>query len=282
MDALRLASGGHAVVIDPHVGGRLVSWTAFGEQLLIESAPDPVEYGMYAMAPWAGRLRGNCIRVGAGDIEMPATYQGWALHGTVLGARASSVATESSAAGEVAMLAFDEHPGLPVPMSVTISYELTATALTTVIAIDVHAGDGLPVVVGWHPWFRRHLGRGGPCEWSMPAAGRVERGADYLPTGQITPADPSAGPFDDAFWVPEGRASVHWPGVGAIEVTGDATWFVVYDMPEASVCLEPQSGPPNGVNDPLVGDRVIVRPGEPWRWTTRWQLRDDRPGDRAG
>ena len=47
----------------------------------------------------------------------------------------------------------------------------------------------MPVVVGWHPWFRR------PVELGIRPARMYERGHDGLPTGRLT--DPTPRPWDD-------------------------------------------------------------------------------------
>ncbi len=173
-------------------------------------------------------------------------------------------------------------------MAIDVGWELRAHALTT--TITVHAlVEPFPAVVGWHPWFRRRLDRGEPMEWSVDATGQLERGEDHLPTGRMLAFDAAAGPFDDAFEVPDGRASAVWPGALALDVESDGGWYVIYDELSAFVCLEPQSGPPDGLSGAAhegasathegasAGAKgwapAIAAPGRPHRLTTTWTMR---------
>lgn len=275
---IAVRAGAHALEIDPDLGARVVSWRSYGEQLLVTSGPDPVEYGMYAMAPWAGRLRGNRVGFGGSEVVLPATYGEWALHGTLLASPVTSLTVEQSADRALVVAEFEQHRGWPWPMSVQLTYALDVAGLSTTIRVCGSA-EAFPVVVGWHPWFRRRLSWGEACVWSMDAEGILERGPDHLPTGVMLPVDRVLGPFDDAFRVPSGCARLEWPDSLAIDVSGDADWFVVYDQPEDSVCLEPQSGPPDGLRS--AEDQRIVTPGEPWSWSTRWDVRDARRVDQG-
>ena len=131
-------------------------------------------------------------------------------------------------------------------MAVDVEWQLRPRELTT--TITVHAlVEPFPAVVGWHPWFRRRLDSGGPLELTMQASERLVRGDDHLPTGEAVPYDAADGPFDDAFRVPDGRATVRWPGVLAIDIASDSDWYVVFDELASFVCVEPQSGPPDGL-----------------------------------
>ncbi len=266
---IALHAGDHMVLIDPTLGARIVSWTFGGQELLITDGPDPVEYGMYAMVPWAGRLRDNQVYDGSRACSLPVTHAGWAMHGTVLASRADTITTGATAS-------FESHPGWPWPMRVELAYDLSPASLVTTITVTA-LREAMPAVVGWHPWFRRRLDQGESAHWGFTATGMAERGSDHLPTGRLVEADLAAGPFDDAFTVPDGRAHITWPGALTVEIAGDATWFVVYDHPEGSICLEPQSGPPDGLR--AAASPHIVEPGSPWTWTTRWQVRDARPGE---
>ncbi|CAM5488912.1 Aldose 1-epimerase OS=Streptomyces tendae OX=1932 GN=GUR47_19910 PE=4 SV=1 [Streptomyces tendae] len=52
-------------------------------------------------------------------------------------------------------------------------------------------------------------------------------------------------------------------------MTSPEQWAVVYDEQEAAVCVEPQTGPPNGLNTlPR-----LVTPLEPLEATTTWAWR---------
>lgn len=73
---------------------------------------------------------------------------------------------------------------------------------------------------------------------------------------------PPGGPYDDCFLEPNA-----WPRVTigdvTIEIASDCPFWVRYDAPTGDVCIEPQSGPPNGLNT----SPLVRRAGETF---TRW------------
>lgn len=262
-----LTCGPQRIVIDLAQGARAVSWTVDGHELLTGAGDAPVESGMYPMAPWAGRLRDNRLSWDGIDTELPATYAGWAIHGTCLSQPVTVVEHHEDAAASLLVTRMTDHPSWPWPMTVDITWRLTEEVLTT--TIDVHAErDAFPAVLGWHPWFRRELGVGGPLEWAIDATQQLVRGPDHLPTGERVPYSPDSGPFDDAFVVPDGRARLAWPGAMTIEVASSGGWYVVYDERPTAVCLEPQSGPPDGLD----GHHGVASPGSPVSLTVDWRV----------
>jgi aldose 1-epimerase len=70
--------------------------------------------------------------------------------------------------------------------------------------------------------------------------------------------------------MPEGvDVTLTWPGRLALTVASRERWVVVYDEQEEAVCVEPQTGPPNGLNTlPR-----LVTPLEPLEATTTWTWR---------
>jgi galactose mutarotase-like enzyme len=142
--------------------------------------------------------------------------------------------------------------------------------------LEVHAGDrDMPAIVGWHPWFPRRLRdasgtiAGAPVEVDLEAGGMLQRGPDGLPDGRVRRPIPPE-PWDDCFVDVAGSPGVHWPEAMAVEVASDARWWVVYTEHQDGVCVEPQTGPPDGLN---TDDHAVVRPGEPLRasMTIRWR-----------
>ena len=275
-----LTVGGMSLTVDPAAGARATAWTVDGLSLLTRHGSAAVEYGMYPMGPWAGRLRDNRLTYAGRRFDLPRTYGEWAIHGTVYDKPAEVIDLEQGPESARLLARVSDHPAWPWPMHIDIEWHLRERAMTTVLSVHAHA-DEFPAVVGWHPWFARRLDRGGPLEWSVDAVQQVERGAGHLPTGRLVPFDPSVGPFDDAFVVPSGRARVRWPGALAVDVAADAGWYVVFDELDDAVCLEPQSGPPNGVNDGLGGPIATATPGRPLRLVTTWDVSDDPLGDPA-
>lgn len=276
----RLEVGDVRLSIDLEAGGRAASWLVGDLSLLARHGVDPEESGMYPMAPWAGRLRDNAVSVHGHAHSFAPSYGPWAIHGLALGAPVEVLESEESADYTRLAVRVDHATGWPWPMAIDLVWELRPRVVTT--SIIVHAfEDEFPVVVGWHPWFRRRLAVGESVQWRVDAEEMVERGEDHLPTGRLLPFAPDAGPFDDAFRAPSCRASVRWPGALTVDITNDAPWFVVFDELADAVCVEPQSGPPNGVNDGLGGPIPTAAPGRPHVMSTTWRLSDDRLVDSA-
>lgn len=271
---VRLEAGDAVITVDLSAGARAVSWTVDGNELLAHHADDPVEHGMYPMAPWAGRLRDNTVAWAGVSHDLPVTYSPWALHGTAL-AQSAVVREHESGPDHARLVArIDTHPGWPWPMAVDIEWSLAPRVLTTVIT--VHAlTEPFPVVTGWHPWFQRVIGDAS-AEWSVRADAMLERGDDHLPTGRMVQVDLSEGPFDDAFRVPDGQAVISWPGVVAIDIASDHQWFVVFDELPDALCVEPQSGPPDGLRVGPAGAPLVAAPGRPHVLRTTWSMRDLR------
>ena len=86
-----------------------------------------------------------------------------------------------------------------------------------------------------------------------------------MPSGERVAPPP--GPWDDAFTGVHRDPAVVWPGRLRLTLSSSCTWWVVYTEPEHSVCVEPQSGPPDAVN----GTPQVVEPGSPLTHTMRWR-----------
>jgi aldose 1-epimerase len=271
-DLIPLRAGDLALLVDPAKGGRAVSWQVGGHELLTSNGDHPVESGMYPMAPWAGRLRGNSVDGPAGRCDLPATYEQWALHGTVLAASAEVLRSHTSASGADLLLSVRDHPNWPWPMDVLVGWQVQNSRVTTTLEVRSLEGT-FPVVLGWHPWFKRRLDVGQSAQWWVDATHRVERGSDALPTGNLLPFDAHEGPYDDAFSVATGRARIEWPNALSIDIHSDGPWFVVYDQPEHCLCIEPQSGPPDGLRPWPWWPTSEAAPDSPVRMTVSWDVK---------
>ena len=257
----------HRVVLDPMQGGRAISWQVDDLELLGSHDAHWVGHGMYPMAPWAGRLRGNTLPNG---MTMPATFQQWAIHGTVAAAAVQVDQYES----DRAVLSYQLSSPWPWPGQVRMHWTVEPSALQT--RIEISSDDcSFPVVVGWHPWFHRRLSRGGSATWEMPEARLAPRDADRMPTTPMQPATMADGPFDDTFYAAT-DAILHWPDALTLRIQNSAPWFVIFDELADFLLVEPQSGPPNGVNAPLIGAPSIVEPGAPVVHEVSWLLLRDQ------
>ena len=271
---LRLAAGDHVVELDIAGDGRAVSWLFGGEELLRRSSEELFGFGMYAMGPWAGRVAGNAVTVQGRDHPLEPTYRDWALHGTVVGGSCVVVAQGHGEGFANAVVDVDLGVTWPWPGTLRAHWQVDAETVRTRLELT-SLRVPFPGVIGWHPWFRRSIG-GSSAAWSLEGALMAERDDDYVLSGRLISPTRGAGTFDDAFRT-LGVARVTWPGVIDMAVENSAPWFVVYDMPAEFFCVEPQSGPPNGVNDGLGDPIVVVEPGRPLVLDTIWRLSHGQP-----
>ncbi|GDY64584.1 hypothetical protein SAV14893_039770 [Streptomyces avermitilis] len=70
--------------------------------------------------------------------------------------------------------------------------------------------------------------------------------------------------------MPDGvHVTLSWPGQLELTVASREEWVVVYDEQPEAVCVEPQTGPPDGLNT----RPRLVTPIEPLEATTTWTWR---------
>ena len=271
----RAYCGSIEIDFDCALGGRATSWRVDGVELLAAHGSDPVEHGMYVMAPWAGRLTSNAFEFQDVYAEFPANYGQWALHGVVMNVPCPPPAITETAENVQAVFT-SELTGWPWPAQVQTTWVLDRTGLCTVIEVSAPAYSAVafPAVVGWHPWFRREILPGSFASWSAPSAQLAVRDGAFA-TGELVPLEMAIGPFDDAFRVPERTLTLAWSGWGHIVVENSAPWFVVFDELPGSLCIEPQSDVPNAMNVPIIEPCQTVRADQPLRLVTSWRIERD-------
>lgn len=271
-DRLVLSAGDARLTISPADGGRMTSLVIGGHEVLVTEGYGPIAWGCYPMAPFAGRIRDGRSSFAGRAIDLPLNMPPHAIHGTVF-ERAWTVDGPNA-------LSIDLGPDWPFAGRADQTFALRPDGLD--VALSVSSDDGpMPVSLGWHPWFRRHLG--GTAATARPASGAVElafdagrmleRGADGLPTGAWTTPGPH--PWDDCFTDLVAPPRVSWPGILAIELASSARYWVVYDEQPSGICVEPQTAIPDAVNLDARGREtglIIAEPGRPatatmtWRW----------------
>ena len=258
-------------VVLPAAGGRIGSLRVDGLETLVTEGLGPLSWGAYPMVPWAGRLRDGILRWCGDERRFPTHLAPpHAIHGTLI-ERAWRV---GGATARAMMLSADLDDPWPYGGSVTQRIRLEPDRLVAELEIRA-ATDPFPAIVGWHPWFARILRdadgtpRGGPVRVDLPAGAMLRRGGDGLPDGTVVRPIPP-GPWDDCFTELTRPPAVVWPGALRIEVDSAARYAVVYTEQEPGVCVEPQTGPPNGLN---TGECAVVEPGRPLvaTMTLRWR-----------
>ena len=257
---VQLAAGDVELTVRPRLGCRIGSLRVGGRELLRQGD----EHGSFPMVPWCGRVDHGRFRDGAVLHELPVNHPPHAIHGTGRDVVWRTARSDKSSASFV----YDLAEPWPQPGRVTQTFELTEESLTLSMGVEATT-DSFPAQAGWHPWFARNLGRGGSdVEIAFDPAWQEERGDDHLPTGRRIPRLP--GPWDDCFGMPDGvDVLLTWPGELELRVTSRAEWVVVYDEQADWVCVEPQSGPPNGLNT----QPRLVTPIDPLEISATWSWR---------
>ncbi|MEK8171820.1 aldose 1-epimerase [Streptomyces sp. M19] len=257
---VRLTAGNAELTVLPEHGCRVASLRVGGTELLRQGP----KFGSFPMVPWCGRVDLGRFRNGDKRHQLPVNSPPHAIHGT-----GRTVAWRTARAGDTsAAFTYDLADPWPYRGRVTQTFELTADALTTTMSVEA-LDDSFPAQAGWHPWFLRDLGDGGAeVEISFAPDWQEERGADHIPTGRRIA--PLPGPWDDCFGMERGvDVTLTWPGRLEVKVTSRSEWVVVYDEQAEAVCVEPQSGPPNGLNSlPR-----LVTPVDPLEMATTWAWR---------
>ncbi len=192
------------------------------------------------MAPWAGRVRNGVFSHQSKQHQLEINMHPHAIHGTVLDRPWKLIDSDSTS---VAM-----------KIDLGASWRFVGEATQTISLIDdviefrlmVETDDAsMPAQVGWHPWFAR------PCTLEAKFTHMYLRDEFGIPIGEKIA--PPAGPYDDCFSGSQTKPTLNFANKVQLEIQTDCSHWVVYDEPQHAICVEPQSGPPDGFNiEPLV------------------------------
>lgn len=168
-----LRAGDDVVVVDPEAGGRIASAVLGGRERLV-TAPPPhlppddaaMQWGVYVMAPWAGRIAGARLRWGGDVHRLPARGE-HALHGVthdlawVVEGAASDLVVLSCDLGDAGW-----------PLGGTMRHEIALESGRMRCRSTVTAGGRpMPVWLGWHPCFARRPEPATPGGPGAPSSG---------------------------------------------------------------------------------------------------------------
>ena len=261
-----LRSAHASLTVAPTAGGRASSLVVAGLELLAHHDDTATGWGWFPMAPWPGRLADNTVSWQGRSHPMPPTHDTWAIHGRVYNAPWQVCELTADTVELSIEIGTSESDPWPWPCQVRAGWHLTDNGLETELSVVSHR-DTFPAELGWHPWLRRVLDKGGPAELDLPSTSMLPRGPDYLPTGEH--ATPGPGPYDDTFDLPGGTVGVRWPGALDLSCRTDCRYVVIFDEQPDALCVEPQTGPPDWINR----DPGVVSPGHPrvaratWTWS---------------
>ena len=245
MLSLSSPNGRTHVAIDDMCGARLASIRIDGFDILISDGDDALSWGCYPMVPYAGRVRDGLLIIGTTTHPLPVIAPPHALHGTVCASPWTVIDHSESRA--VLLTELD----LPWPIAGTVRHEVTVADDSVAMRLEVTAHDDMPVQVGWHPWFVK------PDLYSVPFRSVWPRDEQGIASNAPVAHDPKSvrfGTYDDCFSDPSEAPMLSYSTSDPdrmlrITLDSDCSHWVVFDQPEHAVCIEPQSGPPNQVND---------------------------------
>jgi aldose 1-epimerase len=269
---IRLSAGPARLAIDPAAGGRIVSLELDGRSLLVGAGPSPFEGGSFPMAPFAGRIRRGSFAFRGQTYQLPINFPPHAIHGFTHD-RPWTVESDGSISCEL---------GAPWPFRGRVSQTFDLAADRLDVRIELEADEPMPATIGWHPWFRRRVepgvdadGAAGdrvePLQLEVEPGARYQRDGEGIPTGELV--EPGPRPWDDCFVRLRRPPVLDWPGFARLTIESSCDHWVIYDEPADAICVEPQTGPPDGLNlDPRV-----VEPGDPLVATMTWRWELARP-----
>jgi aldose 1-epimerase len=255
---LESASGRLQISVDLIHGGRVSSILFGGHELLVARRDDPIAWGCFPMVPFAGRIRRGVLDFEGTVVTLPQTLGPHAIHGYGLTAPWTRVSDNSI------RYEFSE----PWPFSGVATQSFVVDDSNLHLQMTVEAGDRQPVSLGWHPWFRREIGAGSEAELIFDAEVMYERDDDGMPSSRRVA--PSPRPWDDCFTELAEGPQLRW-GTVEVGLASSADHWVVYDEPSHALCVEPQTGPPNDVND----DPQVLDEGESLTIDFALAFRDD-------
>lgn len=238
------------VTLAPDLGGRVAQIELHGRRLLVggDAGSHPMLWGSFPMAPWAGRVRHGRFDFDGATHQLPLSLPPHAGHGTTY-ERPWDVAGRTSTSAVLTC-------PLDWPFGGTAEQRFALAPGELVCELAVRAGERpMPAEVGWHPWFVE------PDELVFAPDAMYALDDEGIPTGELV--EPPPGPWDDCF-VNTRPVVLRYPDLD-VTLRADCTDWVVYDRPEGSVCVEPQSGPPDAFT---LRPRHLA-PGEELRRTLR-------------
>jgi aldose 1-epimerase len=263
-----LQDGEVVAVVDPTTGGRLTSFTVRGEELLATVPRDVLETrlsddpardrdwyrGSFPLAPWAGTLDTGTFEFDGRKYALPVGSG--AVHGLVAERSWDLVGVPTRTSGTLAVRIGPRFPGgWPFDGLVQQSFRLDQSSLR--MRLEVHCLDGrMPAIAGFHPWFRRSLAADRPATVSFaPGRRLIHHAGRHVPTADLGPR-----PWDDLFLDVAASPSIAWPEGPTLTLVSSAPIWVYYERMPEGFCIEPWTGPFNGLDTNWA---AAVSPGNP-------------------
>jgi len=285
IDVVRLADQDHGIVVSivPSIGniayemkihGQPVLWSPYSS--LAEFKAKPVFLGIPFLSPWANRLDQDAFWANGRKYVLNPDLNNFRrdqhhnpIHGLVAyadGWKVVSTGSSQDAAWVTSRLEFWRQPAwmaqFPFAHNIEMTYRLARGTLEVRTAFENISGDGMPLAIGFHPYFTIP---GVPRDqWRVHLSARdhVVLSGKLIPTGELEPTSqadslPLAGiQLDDVFTGlvrdENGLAQFSVEGGGRrISVTYGTNYKVAVVYAPAGkgfICFEPMTGITNAFN----------------------------------
>ncbi|WP_426518731.1 hypothetical protein ACPPVQ_03660 [Diaminobutyricibacter sp. McL0618] len=242
--------GPASVTVDLNRGARISELTILERNIL--AAPDalnpsPFRDGLFAMAPYAGRLARARFTWGGEQHILPANAVPHSAHGV-----AADVAWSMPEPG---VFGIDFDARWPFGGSAREEIRTSAEGMGILLTVS-NDRQRMPASPGLHPWFNRAIeGTEAILTWPVD---KVYRENALITSRTLVDRDPSTrtwtAPTNDQAPI------LAWPGLFELTLSSfNARCWVIHETEDA-ICVEPQFAPGNALN---AGDAVIVSPGTP-------------------
>jgi aldose 1-epimerase len=208
--AVRETAGGGRIVEDtkarislsiaPHLGNNAHSLTVNGHEILAPGALEKQFRGIPFMGPWANRLDEQAFYANgkrfAFDMNFGNVRGERPIHGFLSWSPHWQVVEQSSnatAAWVTSRLEFYRHPEymaqFPFAHTIEMTYRLSDGAIEVLTRIQNLSVEPLPVVIGYHPYFK--LTDSTRNDWTVAVGARREwlLSPEKLPTGETRPIE---------------------------------------------------------------------------------------------
>ena len=229
------------ITIDENKGARMASWQIGDLQLLAPFSEDlahSIDWGNYPMAPWTGRVPNGIFEYDGKRYQLPINFGSHSIHGTTFD-------RAWKRHGDQDLYSIDLGADWPFPGSASVHYHLEADSLLIQVKVTSEK-DVFPACCGLHPWFLRHLARGGKAQLDFQAKKMyVRKEDDEIVADLIEPTPPS---WDDCFTDVSQPVTITWPNALELKIVSSHNHWVVYTQPSHALCVEPMTGPPGSIN----------------------------------
>lgn len=272
---IQLAAGSLTATVDPATGGRVTSLTVGGVEVLGDvsatgrdrvrdsDVPNSHDWfrGIFPLAPWAGTLPDASFTFKGRRLRVRTDTDGTATHGVLAEAPwAVAEPPTQSSARLTAVFGQRATDGWPFDAFAHQNISLTDRCLHMRLTIEAR-GEAMPVIAGFHPWFRGRLDSGAYAQLDFEPKHRlVQRASAREPS-----TDLGDGSWDDLFTGLAEPPRISWPGGPSLTLESGAPVWVVYNRIPGAFCVEPWTGTDEGLQTgaivtrdrPLIVDLVI-------------------------